>query len=185
MQDYRSEVKEVFAEDEQLAAEVEYNLKMFEKQKEQELAQRLSSFTLSPRTKGGAAASPAQGVRTTPLPPQSAQRPSNTPRMSDALRRRTFAGMLTPVQQRPSHSVRSSGIAKGVYDRRAISTPQESINEVTFGEQFSAICYDGAAGRSTEKVLHLMSPEHEALAPRQWNVESPVVRKSHRKRQQL
>ncbi|XP_060720583.1 condensin-2 complex subunit D3 [Tachysurus vachellii] len=188
MQDYRSEVKEVFAADEQLAAEVEYNLKMFEKQKEQEqqeLAQRLSSFTLSPRTKGSAAASPAQGVRTTPLPPQSAQRPSNTPRMADALRRRTFAGMLTPVQPRPSHSVRSSGITKGVYDGRAISTPQESINEVTFGEQFSAICCDGAAGRSSEKVLHLMSPEHEAPAPRQWNVESPVVRKSQRKRQQL
>lgn len=54
MQDYRSEVKEVFAADEQLAAEVEYNLKMFEKQKEQEqqeLEQKLSSFTLSPRTK--------------------------------------------------------------------------------------------------------------------------------------
>ncbi|KAB5518557.1 hypothetical protein PHYPO_G00167420 [Pangasianodon hypophthalmus] len=54
MQDYRSEVKELFAADEQLAAEVEYNLKMFEKQKEQEqqeLEQRLSSFTLSPRSK--------------------------------------------------------------------------------------------------------------------------------------
>lgn len=52
MQDYRSEVKELFAADEQLAAEVEYNLKMFEKQtKQQELEQQLSSFTLSPRTK--------------------------------------------------------------------------------------------------------------------------------------
>lgn len=52
MQDYRSEVKELFAADEQLAAEVEYNLKMFEKQKEQqELEQQLGSFTLSVGTK--------------------------------------------------------------------------------------------------------------------------------------
>ncbi|KAG7313918.1 hypothetical protein KOW79_022414 [Hemibagrus wyckioides] len=188
MQDYRSEVKEVFAADEQLAAEVEYNLKMFEKQKEQEqqeLEQRLSSFTLSPRNNGSSAASPAPGVRTTPLPPQSAQRPANTPQNADTLRRRTFAGILTPVGQRPSRSAMSSGPAKGVYDGRAISTPQESMNEVTFGEQFSAICYDGAAGKSSENVLHLMSPEHEAPAPRQWNVQSPVVRKSRSKRRQI
>lgn len=53
MQDYRSEVKELFAADEQLAAEVEYNLKTFEQQKEQEqeLEQRLGSFMLSPRAK--------------------------------------------------------------------------------------------------------------------------------------
>ncbi|KAF4071642.1 hypothetical protein AMELA_G00275640 [Ameiurus melas] len=164
MQDYRSEVKELFAADEQLAAEVEYNLKMFEKQKEQErqkLEQQLSSFTLSPRTKGSAAASPAPGIRATPLPPQSAQTPSNNPKSADALRRRTFAGILTPVGQRPSRSVMSSGRAKGVFDGRAISTPQESINEVTFGEQLSAICIDGAGGKSSESVLHLMSPEHE------------------------
>uniref|UniRef100_A0A4W4G7Q2 Condensin-2 complex subunit D3 n=1 Tax=Electrophorus electricus TaxID=8005 RepID=A0A4W4G7Q2_ELEEL len=51
MQDYRSEVKELFAADEQLAAEVEFNLKMFEKQKQQELEQQLSNVTLSPRPK--------------------------------------------------------------------------------------------------------------------------------------
>lgn len=52
-QDYRSEVKELFAADEQLAAEVEYNLKRFEKekqqQKQQEMENRLASFTMSPR----------------------------------------------------------------------------------------------------------------------------------------
>ncbi|KAM9449550.1 condensin-2 complex subunit D3 [Clarias gariepinus] len=184
MQDYRSEVKELFAADEQLAAEVEYNLKTFEQQKEQEqeLEQRLGSFMLSPRAKGSAAASPAPGVRATPRPPQAAQRPSNTPKSADALRRRTFAGMLTPTGQRPSRGVMSSGPAKGVFDGRAISTPQESINELTFGEQFSAICYDGAGAKDSENILHLMSPEQEAPAPRQWNVESPVVRKSRSKR---
>lgn len=52
MQDYRSEVKELFAADEQLAAEVEYNLKQFEKEKQQQEQQQmenqLANFTLSP-----------------------------------------------------------------------------------------------------------------------------------------
>ncbi len=48
MQDYRSEVKELFAADEQLAAEVEYNLKQFEKEKQQQMENQLSNFTLSP-----------------------------------------------------------------------------------------------------------------------------------------
>ncbi|XP_072526463.1 condensin-2 complex subunit D3 [Salminus brasiliensis] len=197
MQDYRSEVKELFVADEQLAAEVEYNLKMFEKQKEQEqqeLEQQLGNFTLSPRPKGSAAASPAAGVGArpgfaTPLAPRSAQRPTDNHKSSDVLRRRTFAGMLTPVGRRGSQSTISSGTAKGVFDGRAISTPQESINEVTFGEQVSAIHYDGAGGRNNipgeESILHLKSPEHQAPAPRQWNVESPVVRRSRTKKRQL
>lgn len=53
MQDYRSEVKELFAADEQLAAEVEYNMKQFEKQKqdqeEKQMEKELANFTLSPR----------------------------------------------------------------------------------------------------------------------------------------
>uniref|UniRef100_A0A671K990 Condensin-2 complex subunit D3 n=1 Tax=Sinocyclocheilus anshuiensis TaxID=1608454 RepID=A0A671K990_9TELE len=53
MQDYRSEVKELFAADEQLAAEVEYNLKRFEKEKQQQEQQQmenqLANFTFSPQ----------------------------------------------------------------------------------------------------------------------------------------
>uniref|UniRef100_A0A8C2CT10 Condensin-2 complex subunit D3 n=1 Tax=Cyprinus carpio TaxID=7962 RepID=A0A8C2CT10_CYPCA len=53
MQEYRSEVKELFAADEQLAAEVEYNLKRFEKEKQQQEQQQmenqLASFTFSPQ----------------------------------------------------------------------------------------------------------------------------------------
>lgn len=51
VQDYRSEVKELFAGDEQLAAEVEYELKTFERRKQQELEQQLGHFSLSPRAK--------------------------------------------------------------------------------------------------------------------------------------
>uniref|UniRef100_A0A8C1QFY3 Condensin-2 complex subunit D3 n=1 Tax=Cyprinus carpio TaxID=7962 RepID=A0A8C1QFY3_CYPCA len=49
MQEYRSEVKELFAADEQLAAEVEYNLKRFEKEKQQQMENQLASFTFSPQ----------------------------------------------------------------------------------------------------------------------------------------
>lgn len=45
MQDYRSEVKELFSGDEQLAAELEFNLEMFEKQRE--LEQQLSGCSLA------------------------------------------------------------------------------------------------------------------------------------------
>ena len=38
MQDYRSEVKELFAADEQLAAELEYNLKLYEKEQQDNMA---------------------------------------------------------------------------------------------------------------------------------------------------
>uniref|UniRef100_A0A3B1JDT2 Condensin-2 complex subunit D3 n=1 Tax=Astyanax mexicanus TaxID=7994 RepID=A0A3B1JDT2_ASTMX len=105
MQDYRSEVKELFVADEQLAAEVEYNLKMYEKQKQQEqqeqLEQQLTNFTLALS-------------------------------LSLSLRRRTFAAMLTPVGRRVSQDTISS-----------------------------------------------------APAPRQWNVESPIVRKSRGRKRQL
>ncbi|XP_066516034.1 condensin-2 complex subunit D3 isoform X2 [Hoplias malabaricus] len=192
MQDYRNEVKELFAGDEQLAAEVEFNLKLFEKQKEQEqqeLEQQLSNFTLSPKPKGSTATSPGatlSGVGGRPgfaTPVAHGQNPKS----ADMLRRRTFAGMLTPVGRRGLQSMISTGSAKAVYDGRAISTPQESINEVTFGEQVSAIHYDGAGRHNIpgdESVLHLMSPENKAPAPRQWNVESPIVRKSRSKKRQ-
>uniref|UniRef100_A0A8C1NZT2 Condensin-2 complex subunit D3 n=1 Tax=Cyprinus carpio TaxID=7962 RepID=A0A8C1NZT2_CYPCA len=66
MQEYRSEVKELFAADEQLAAEVEYNLKQFEKEKQQEQQQmenQLANFTLSPRRNVSPAQTPKSALR--------------------------------------------------------------------------------------------------------------------------
>ncbi|XP_059409917.1 condensin-2 complex subunit D3 isoform X2 [Carassius carassius] len=192
MQDYRSEVKELFVADEQLAAEVEYNLKQFEKEKQQEQQQmenQLANFTLSPRRNGNAVASPAQAANVggqtgfdTPLNPHAAKGPAQTPK--SALRRRTYAGMVTPVRTQSSPTVFSTGRGKQV--GRAISTPQASINEVTFGEQVSAICNESGRGSKVgdedESVLHLMSPEQKKLVPRQWNVESPLVQKQRTKK---
>uniref|UniRef100_A0A673XP09 Non-SMC condensin II complex, subunit D3 n=1 Tax=Salmo trutta TaxID=8032 RepID=A0A673XP09_SALTR len=61
MQDYRSEVKEFFAADEQLAVELEYNLKMYEKEKEQEMEAQMAHCSL-----GGDAASGGTPVSTRP-----------------------------------------------------------------------------------------------------------------------
>ncbi|XP_065110750.1 condensin-2 complex subunit D3 isoform X2 [Paramisgurnus dabryanus] len=186
MQDFRSEVKELFAGDEQLAAEVEYNLKHFEKQKqqqeEQQMEKQLASFTLSPNRNGNTVASPAQAANQSGFDTrtQATKGPAQTPKSADALRRRTFAGMVTPIRRHPSLTVISTGRAKQA--GRAISTPQVSINEVTFGEQVSAICSESGKGNKDveeeESILHLMSPEQQKPVPRQWNVESPLVQKT-------
>ncbi|XP_067297852.1 condensin-2 complex subunit D3 isoform X2 [Pseudorasbora parva] len=200
MQDYRSEVKELFAADEQLAAEVEYNLKQFEKEKQQQEQQQmekeLANFTMSPRQNGNNMASPARAANVgrqtqrggfaTPQHPHANKGPTQTPKSADALRRRTYAGMLTPVRSNSSPTVFSTGRGKQI--GRAISTPQASINEVTFGEQVSAICNESRRVTGSkdvleeECVLHLMSPEQQKPVPRQWNVESPLVQKLRSKK---
>ncbi|XP_016136259.1 condensin-2 complex subunit D3-like [Sinocyclocheilus grahami] len=188
MQDYRSEVKELFAADEQLTAEVEYNLKWFEKEKQQQEQQQmenqLANFTFSPQR--NATHVGGQTGFASPLNPHGTKGPAQTPKSADALRRRTYAGMVTPVRTHSSPTVFSTGRGKQV--GRAISTPQASINEVTFGEQVSAICNESrrVIGSKVvdeeESVLHLMSPEQQKPVPRQWNVESPLVQKLRSKK---
>uniref|UniRef100_A0A8C8GTM7 Condensin complex subunit 1 C-terminal domain-containing protein n=1 Tax=Oncorhynchus tshawytscha TaxID=74940 RepID=A0A8C8GTM7_ONCTS len=78
MQDYRSEVKEFFAADEQLAVEMEYNLKMYEKEMEAQMAHC---------SLGGDAASGGTPVST---------RPSNGGRLLQT-------GFATPQPVGPSH----------------------------------------------------------------------------------
>ncbi|XP_030643580.1 condensin-2 complex subunit D3 [Chanos chanos] len=193
MQDYRNEVREVLAADEQLATEVEYNLKMFEKeqqqqqQEEEEVQQKLGNCSLStaepasrtPTASVPVSPAPAGALRSqvgfaTPLPPRSATRGLRTPKSSDLLRRRTFSGIV--ARERSGSETCTQGVG------RAISTPQESINEVTFGEQVSAIYSERLSGRKSldedGSILHLMSPDHQASVPRKWNVESPMRRKA-------
>lgn len=71
----------------------------------------------------------------------------------------------------------------GVCDR-AISTPQGTINEVTFGEGVSAIFSDQKTGSKTGeegRVLQLISPDQQTPVPRQWNVQSPLNQKRTRR----
>uniref|UniRef100_A0A672SVU2 Condensin-2 complex subunit D3-like n=1 Tax=Sinocyclocheilus grahami TaxID=75366 RepID=A0A672SVU2_SINGR len=190
MQDYRSEVKELFAADEQLTAEVEYNLKWFEKEKQQQEQQQmenqLANFTFSPQR--NATHVGGQTGFASPLNPHGTKGPAQTPKSADALRRRTYAGMVTPVRTHSSPTVFSTGKP----NNRTINTEmlflffKASINEVTFGEQVSAICNESRRGSKVvdeeESVLHLMSPEQQKPVPRQWNVESPLVQKLRSKK---
>ncbi|XP_041098371.1 condensin-2 complex subunit D3 [Polyodon spathula] len=68
---------------------------------------------------------------------------------------------------------------------RAISTPDKTIENVTFNAGVSYISMSGSEKRNSEKtdqnVLCLVSPDKLAPPPRQWNVESPVsVRQTRR-----
>ncbi|KAJ8275937.1 hypothetical protein COCON_G00076890 [Conger conger] len=229
MQDYRTEVKDFFAADEQLASELEYDLKRFEKEQEQQ--QQLASCTLTdgssanspavnttPRAAmGSARASPvptsAQGVRsahTTPQPPGSAPR-HTTPRPVSATKQRALS--TTEVLSKARKAVERSGLRRtraqsgrnendtpsaipkhvlrltstgSALENRAISTPQRSMDDLTFGEGFSAIfstcrTEPKTAGKKDDNVLYMMSPDKPTPPPRQWNVESPLCRRGSRR----
>ncbi|KPP77751.1 condensin-2 complex subunit D3-like [Scleropages formosus] len=230
MQDYRSEVKEFFAADEQLAAELEYDMKRF--QKEQEMVQQLANSTITEAVPVAAAghavttesasastcASPAaragprsQSVFATPQPPcltpqiflspktvgvQKRQTLSTTEVLTKARRsvdrhglHRCHLGLAgdenkTPLnesailKQQLHLSSYTEGSAVG---NRAISTPQRSMSEVTFGEGVSAIF---SAHRTepkdfgnTDNVLFLMSPDKPR--PRLLSLEPCSCRSKH------
>ncbi|KAM3865358.1 condensin-2 complex subunit D3 [Diretmus argenteus] len=169
MQDYRSEVKEFFAGDEQLGAELEFNLKTFEK--EREMAEQMNNCSL-----GGDAnpATPPGSVRGSPAPrrslPASIFSTPQPPRPN--LQAQMFA--------KRSHSDRRPGakstaltldlsvIPKGDAHDRAISTPKGITFNLTFGEGLSAIFGDRttssqlAEGDTMENsVLNLVPSEQQ------------------------
>ncbi|KAJ8267094.1 hypothetical protein GJAV_G00138310, partial [Gymnothorax javanicus] len=232
MQDYRSEVKDFFAADEQLAAELEYDLKRFEM--EQEMEQQLAACTVTDSTSaqnspavnttpraamGSVRASPAppsgqnvRSVQATPQQPGSASR-LITPRPVSAAKQRSLS--TTEVLSKARAAVERSGLRRArvtsagmenatplnpsaiprhlrsgsssAQQNRAISTPQRSMDELTFGEGVSAIIStSGTEPKSTGKrggnVLYMMSPDKPIPPPRQWNVESPLCRKGSRRK---
>ncbi|KAG7483568.1 hypothetical protein MATL_G00039750 [Megalops atlanticus] len=232
MQDYRNEVKDFFGADEQLATELEYDLKKFEK--EQELERQMANCSVADAapvngervsttpatTPGSSQASPApaggQGVLSamvTPQPPGSASR-FLTPRPPSSARRQkpTTTKVLTTAQKmversrllktrvpstanrnatplsRPSaipEEACSTGRSSAIHNR-AISTPQWNMSELTFGEAVSGILSTSKtesknAGKDDDNVLYLMSPDKPTPPPRQWNVESPLLRRGTRR----
>ncbi|XP_029429112.1 condensin-2 complex subunit D3 [Rhinatrema bivittatum] len=69
---------------------------------------------------------------------------------------------------------------------RAISTPDQTIGNVTFGAGVSYISMARTPSSAKERtqdqqqeVLYMRSPDKDVLQPQQWKVESPVRRKSH------
>ncbi|KAJ8347580.1 hypothetical protein SKAU_G00261690 [Synaphobranchus kaupii] len=225
MQDYRSEVKDFFAADEQLAAELEYDLKRFEM--EQEMEQQLSACAITDRTsanspsinttpraamtsaRGSPATTAGQSVRsaqatpqppgsahrfTTPMPPSSAkQRSLTTAEVLNKARKaveRSGLGRNLGASASKENTMRLNASAIPKHLRlcsdRAISTPQRSMDEVTFGEGVSGIFSTSGtepqnAGREDDNVLYMISPDKPTPPPRQWNVESPLSRRGARR----
>ncbi|MEQ2300011.1 hypothetical protein AMECASPLE_020876, partial [Ameca splendens] len=179
MQDYRSEVKEFFAGDAQLAAEVEFALKTAEKKREmQEQMQNcsLTSDAQIPAAKNLEQRSPAKR----PLLPFNFATPQ-PPHPSTTLSRLA----LTDWRVRPSRqeeqsrskslTLEKTAIVKRGVNNRAFSTPKGFNISLTFNEGLSAIFSDQGASLIRESsVLHVRSNEQPAPGPRRWNVLSPL-----------
>lgn len=182
MHDYRNEVKEFFAGDEQLAAEVEFALKEAEKKKEME--QRMENCSIQPtpeRTPIAQSVGPCTPARprlfslnfATPQPPRPnplSTRLALTDRRENTLMRR---------EDKNQSNLEKTVITKGAVDMRAISTPKDVNVNLTFDEGVSAILSDRSASLMGEiGVLHVRSREHSAPGLRQWNVQSPLRKKN-------
>ncbi|XP_056398365.1 condensin-2 complex subunit D3 isoform X2 [Hyla sarda] len=239
MQDYRDEIKDFFAADKQLAAELEYDMKKYEEQLEREKEQEngvlnpsIAAVSGSPQASAGAGSPRTPTTHRSPLPtieevPGGAEpsTPIATPRVAILAgqgprprqmslstlailnsARKTVENKLKPRSKSiganpstPSPSSRNSSKlatfrtsdqpSNTSLEGRAISTPEQTIYNVTFGAGVSYISANQtpASGRSLNAsrdketdVLCIMSPDKPAPQPRQWNVESPVQRSNRR-----
>lgn len=99
-----------------------------------------------------------------------------------------FPSSTTSSKQASFRSVnqQSTGSTVSVVGR-AISTPEQTINELTFGAGVSYISLTHTPGSAPEKkeaedqpgeIICLTSPEKPPSLPREWKVESPARRKS-------
>ncbi|NXI51020.1 CNDD3 protein, partial [Chloroceryle aenea] len=242
MQDYRNEIKDFFAVDKQLAAELEYDMKKYEEQlaKEKESDQEQVSAVLAeqpPFSERAAASggwmnnalSPGNGRQlsspisshptvlydfTTPSAdvvkwPLLARRPASlstvailnsakkamqarSKQRSKSVGRSLSSGSLPPstagskqvsFQSLNQQSTRERLPAVG----RAISTPEQTITDLTFGAGVSYISLtetpSSAPGKKEAEddprdIICLTSPEKLLTMPREWKVESPARKKS-------
>ncbi|XP_053819311.1 condensin-2 complex subunit D3 isoform X3 [Vidua chalybeata] len=231
MQDYRNEIKDFFAVDKQLAAELEYDMKKYEEQLAREkesdqeqlsAAHREQSPSLERAAAPGGqnndnAQSPVGRRPSTPgsIPPPG---PAGfaTPR-ADALRQplvgRRAASLSTmailnsarrSLEERSKQRSTSVGSSqqgsfqslnqqctgeKVAVAGRAISTPEETINDLTFDAGVSCISLTHTPSSAPVKtdaedrprdIICLTSPEKPPCRPREWKVESPARRSSQR-----
>uniref|UniRef100_A0A8C3C597 Condensin-2 complex subunit D3 n=1 Tax=Cairina moschata TaxID=8855 RepID=A0A8C3C597_CAIMO len=157
MQDYRNEIKDFFAVDKQLAAELEYDMKKYEeqlgreKESDQEHASKSLLFTLAILNSARKAVEDRSKQRS-----------------------KSFGGSL-------SAELFPSSTASSKQGRKL------TINELTFGAGVSYISLTHTPGSAPEKkeakdqtgeIICLTSPEKPPSLPREWKVESPARRKS-------
>ncbi|XP_074018650.1 condensin-2 complex subunit D3 isoform X1 [Numenius arquata] len=247
MQDYRNEIKDFFAVDKQLAAELEYDMKKYEEQlareKESDQEQVSAAQAEQPPSleravpSGGwnnNAKSPVSGRQSSPAASNPSSVPSEFTTPSAGVRRQPLFGrrpaslstlailnsarkaMEARSKQR-SKSVGSSSSAASLPSStagskqasfqslnqqstganvtvlgRAISTPEQTINELTFGAGVSYISLTHSPGSAPDAlfaenkeaedvprdIICLLSPEKPPSLPREWKVESPARKKS-------
>ncbi|XP_061546170.1 condensin-2 complex subunit D3 [Phycodurus eques] len=180
MQDYRNEVKEFFAGDEQLAVEVEFLLK--EAEKERQIAKQMDNCNLNkePKMLTRQASVHCSAVRSRLLHPYSFStpqplRPNRLParHTKSECHVRVLPGTWSNPQSKSS-SLERTVMPQGGEGNRAISTPNGDIFNLTF-EGFSAIYSDKTTSSHEEtSVLHVWSEEERPAGLRQWNVQSPL-----------
>ncbi|NXH74642.1 CNDD3 protein, partial [Hydrobates tethys] len=238
MQDYRNEIKDFFAVDKQLAAELEYDMKKYEEQlaREKESDQEQVSAAQAEQPPSSETAVPSGGCSNNARSPVSGRQslppgssPSSVPselttpsadipkqpllgRRPASLstrailnsvkkamearskqRSRSVGGSLSAVSL-PSSGAGSKQVSFQSLNQqstgenvsvvgRAISTPEQTINDFTFGAGVSYI----SLTRTPEKkeaedepkdIICLTSPEKPPSLPREWKVESPARKKS-------
>ncbi|NWY02539.1 CNDD3 protein, partial [Nothoprocta ornata] len=238
MQDYRNEIKDFFAVDKQLAAELEYDMKKYEEQlaREKESDQDKvktaqteqppsletavpssgwSNDAESPATRrqslpGGLHLSSASSDFITPpadvlKPPPISRRPvslstfailnsakkamearskQRSKSVGGSLSAASFPSSTTGSKQGSLQSLnqQSTGANISVVGR-AISTPEQTINDLTFGAGVSYISLTHTPEKKEVEdqprdVICLTSPEKPPSLPREWKVESPAVKKN-------
>ncbi|NXW28841.1 CNDD3 protein, partial [Phaetusa simplex] len=239
MQDYRNEIKDFFAVDKQLAAELEYDMKKYEEQlareKESDQEQVSAAQAEQPPSlerdvpSGGwnnNAQSPVSGKQSSPTGSNPSSVPSEftTPSANNVQRQPLFgrrpASLSTlailnsarkAVEARSKQRSKSAGgslsaasLPSGTADSkqvsfqslnqqstegnvtvlgRAISTPEQTINELTFGAGVSYISLahtpdNKEAEDEPRDVICLLSPDKPPSLPREWKVQSPARKKS-------
>ncbi|XP_068094896.1 condensin-2 complex subunit D3 isoform X2 [Hyperolius riggenbachi] len=237
MQDYRDEIKDVFAANKQLAAEIEYDMRRYENELEEERMQNelgnaagRGASIRSPQGSPLVGANRTPDARRSPLATIQEQgrlsagqpcTPVGTPRiaiMAGQVARPRQMSLTTQAiinsakklaegyekgRSKSMGAVRSSAspIAEnskmvsfstseaawnGGQEGRAISTPDRTIHNLTFGAGVSYISANQTLSNNSinvsrdkeEELLCVVLPDQPASQPRQWNIESPVQRKT-------
>ncbi|XP_065552963.1 condensin-2 complex subunit D3 isoform X2 [Lathamus discolor] len=238
MQDYRNEIKDFFAVDKQLAAELEYDMKKYEEQlaREKESDQEQVSTAQAEQPPSLERTGPSGGWSSNAQPPTSGMQ-SSSPRSSassvpavfatpraDALkhshrptslctvailnsarkavetrskqRSKSVGGSLATALLPPSTAGSKQASFQSLNEQstrenvsvvgRAISTPEQTINDLTFGAGVSYIRLMRTPTSSPEEkaeeepkdIICLNSPEKVPSRPQKWKIESPARKKS-------
>ncbi|XP_054885394.1 condensin-2 complex subunit D3 isoform X2 [Poeciliopsis prolifica] len=168
MQDYRNEVKEFFAGDEQLAAEVEFALKAAEKERAMQEQMENCSVTPGAQTPTAKSSDPRSPTKRALLPfnfatPQPPRPNTASSRLALTDRRAGPPGQEEESQSK-SLTLGRTAIVKGEVSNRAFSTPKGFSLSLTFNEGLSAIFSDqGASSIEESSILHVKPNEQTHL----------------------